>query len=129
MSEETGVLSNAAAWGAFLSAAFAAGFSYMGYQGRKRDDAIMELAKSMTALELAIEKNKTFNAESYATKPTVLALFQQATVDTKDAVARVEKRIDETNSSVSKVDVKLDKVVDTLGSFQTIVMTELAKKT
>jgi hypothetical protein len=103
--------------------------SVMGYFAKKRDDkldshdvAIDAQEKARSALELKI-------AENYATKPTVMALFQEATTQTKEAVARVEKSIDTTNITVSKVDTKIDGVTKSISDFQTVVMTELSKKT
>jgi hypothetical protein len=96
--------------------------SFMAYFARKRDATLDDTGKAITALELKI-------AENYATKPTVLALFQEATQQTKDAVARVEKSIDCTNLSVCKLDTKIDKVVESIGSMQTNVLHELSKKT
>lgn len=94
----------------------------MGFISKKRDDKIDVNANAITNLELKV-------AENYATKPTVMALFQEATTQTKEAVARVEKSIDSTNTSVAKLDLKIDKVSDAINSMQTNVMKELGKKT
>jgi ferritin-like metal-binding protein YciE len=94
----------------------------MSYFAKKRDDAITANEKAVTALELEVAKN-------YATKPTVMALFQEATQQTKDAVARVEKSIDSTNVSVRKVEDKIDGVFKSIGEMQSNVMSELSKKT
>ncbi len=94
----------------------------MAYFVKKRDDKVDENERAIAALELKI-------AENYATKPTVMALFQEATNQTKDAVARVEKSIDITNSSVGKLDTKIDKVFESISSMQATVLKELSKKT
>lgn len=120
MSEEVGLISNgiASVWSGLLTA----GLGYMGYFTKRRDEAITGNDKAITALALKV-------AENYATKPTVMALFKEATDQTKEAVARVEKSIDSTNTSVAKLDVKIDKVVDSIGSMQSNIMHELSKKT
>ena len=131
MAEDTtyissGVLSAlGAVWGIVITAVL----GFMSYFAKKRDNAIDDNAKAasdnvraLAALELKI-------AENYATKPTVLALFQEATTQTKEAVARVEKSIDSTNDSVGKLDLKIDKVVDSISAAKDILMKELSKKT
>lgn len=120
MTDEVPIISNmmAVAWSALLTT----GLGFVGYISKKRDGDIDYNAKAITALELEVAKN-------YATKPTVLALFQEATTQTKEAVARVEKSIDATNSSVSKLDGKMDKVSDSINAMQATVMKELGKKT
>jgi len=121
MAEEVSTISNGmlgAAWASILTI----WLGVMGYFAKKRDQSIDDNGKAVTALELKV-------AENYATKPTVLALFQEATMQTKDAVARVEKSIDATNTSVGKLDSKMDKVFDAINAAQSRVMTELVKKT
>lgn len=120
MSDEASFLSTGmvGVWSSILTA----GLGYMGYYSRKRDDAIDAARTAITQLELKV-------AENYATKPTVMALFQEATTQTKDAVARVEKSIDATNISVAKLDTKIDRGIELLGTLQTNVMRELSKKT
>ena len=94
----------------------------MGYFLKKRDEDVDANAKAIGALELKV-------AENYATKPTVMALFQEAARTTEAAVARVEKSIDATNLSVSKQGEKIDKVNETMGNFYGNIMSELSKKT
>lgn len=113
------------AWSALLTT----GLTVLGYFAKRRDDridaneeAITAQGKLHAALELKI-------AENYATKPTMMALFQTATDANEKAVARVEKRIDETNGTIIKQGEKIDKVIESIGSLQSNVMTELAKKT
>ena len=124
MAEETtyissGVIAAAlAVWGAAVSAVL----GFMSYFTRKRDNAIDNNGKAITALELKI-------AENYATKPTVMKLFEEATLQTKDAVARVEKSIDATNTTVVKLGDKMDKIVESIGSAKDALMKELSKKT
>lgn len=112
-------------WCAILTA----GLGLMAYFLRKRDDKIdqHDLAidlqvKAHAALELKI-------AENYVTKSTMTVLFNEVTSQNKEAIARVEKRIDETNSAIIKQGDKTDKVLESLGAFQTNVMQELSKKT
>ena len=83
---------------------------------------VKDNAKALSAHELKV-------AENYATKSTVISLFQEATTQTKDAVARVEKSVDSTNSSVKDVNLKIDKVVESIGIMQQNVLHELSKKT
>lgn len=124
MTEDTTYISNGTitAFGAVWSVIVTAVLGFMSYFAKKRDGAIDANDKAITALELKV-------AENYATKPTVMALFQEATTQTKEAVARVEKSIDTTNLSVGKLAEKIDKVVESIGSMQTNVMKELSKKT
>jgi septal ring factor EnvC (AmiA/AmiB activator) len=120
MADESTFLSSGVigAWSAILTAAIA----YIGYFAKKRDDAIDDNAKAITSLRLNV-------AENYATKPTMLALFQEATQQTKDAVARVEKSIDSTNASVTRLDGKIDNVNTSINTAVSNIMHELAKKT
>lgn len=121
MSDGTELLSNG-----YLQAIWVTGLTaWMGYMGRmskKRDDAIEANAKAVSTLELKV-------AENYATKQTVLALFQDATQQTKDAVARVEKSIDATNASVGKLDSKIDNMNTTINAAATSILTKLESKT
>lgn len=112
-------------WGILLTA----GLAIMAYFIKKRDDAIDDNRKGIkerldchTSLELKL-------AENYATKSTVMALFSETARNHEAAIARVEKRIDETNSAIIKQGDKIDKVADNINSFQTNVMSELSKKT
>ena len=105
------------------------GIGVMAYLVRKRDDkiashdtAIDAQQKAHSALELKI-------AENYATKTTVATLFNEVTTQNKEAIARVEKRVDETNGSIVKAADKMDKILETVNIFQTNVMSELGKKT
>lgn len=118
MADEVGFISGGAAlWSSVLTA----GLAYMGYFAKKRDDKIDANQEAIVALELKV-------AENYATKPTMLALFDSATTQTKEAVARVEKSIDSTNASVGKLDLKIDKVSDSINVMQQTVMNAIAKK-
>lgn len=115
--------------GAVWSAVLTIGLGIMGYLVRKRDDkidcntaAIQEAVKAHNVLELKI-------AENYATKVTMLALFDKASQDTKEAVGRAEKRIDETNVLLSKQGDKLDTIIKSASDSQKEIMMELTKKT
>ena len=105
-------------WSGLLTAVLA----YMGYNAKRRDDAIDANAKAVSDLAL-----KT--AETYATNSNVNLLFTATNQTNKDAIARVEKRIDETNATIVKQSDKIDKVGESITQFQTSVMHELAKKT
>lgn len=115
----------AAGWGTFLTI----GLGLMAYLVRKRDDkidehdsAIENQNKAHSALELKV-------AENYATKTTMMSLFQEATNQNKDAYARVEKRIDETNTAIGKQGEKIDKVNDKVTDLGAEILRELSKKT
>lgn len=121
MADDGGLISGVAGsniWSTILTA----GLGVMAYLAKKFNDGITSNAKAIASLELKI-------AENYSTKQTVLALFQEATTQTKESVARVEKSIDATNGSVRNLDLKIDKVADSINRMQTNVMSELSKKT
>lgn len=96
--------------------------SVMGYFVKKRDDKIDSQERAHNALELKI-------AENYMTKSTGMTLFQEATTQTKEAVARVEKSIDLTNATVGKLDTKIDGITNSITDMKLSVMQELSKKT
>lgn len=122
------------------NAALTAGGLLMVHFFRKRDAEIdahgtaLDTQKgSLSALEIAsrsaLATLELKVAENYSSKATVLALFESATKTHDQAIARVEKRIDETNTTIGKTSDKIDKVSESITSFQTAVMHELAKKT
>ena len=112
------VSNGAIAWSALLTAAL----TYMGYTAKKRDDAIDKNALDIAALALK-------SAETYATKATMMDLYKETTRTNEMAIARVEKSIDTTNTTLSKQGDKIDSVNTTLTSNFGLIMAELAKKT
>lgn len=86
------------------------------------DALIAACGKNHSALELKM-------AENYATKTTVLALFEETNRNNKEAIARVEKNIETANVSVVNLTQKVDGIKDSINSFQIAVMNELSKKT
>lgn len=121
MAEDAGLISSGVL-GGVCTALLSIWVGSMAYFAKKRDAAIDSNQKATAALELKM-------AENYATKTTVLALFQEATIQTKEAVARVEKSIDSTNLSVKDLNLKIDKVGDSINSMSQTVLHELSKKT
>lgn len=121
MSDETNLLSNG-----YVQALWATGLTawigWMNRASKKRDDAIEANEKAISTLELKV-------AENYATKQTVLALFQDATQQTKEAVARVEKSIDATNASVTRLDTKIDHINNSVNAAATSILAKLGDKT
>lgn len=122
------------------NAALTAGGLLMVHFFRKRDSEIDSQAEAITAQKAATSALEIASrsalaalelkvAENYSPKTTVLALFESATKAHDQAIARVEKRIDETNATIGKAADKIDKVSDSITSFQNVVMHELAKKT
>jgi hypothetical protein len=108
--------------GSIWSAILTGGIAFVGYLGKRRDDAIVKNSDAMTALELKV-------AEYYATKENLRSLVTETNRINTENTARVEKRIDETNISVGKTNDKVDKVLESLGNFKDVVMLELNKKT
>lgn len=95
---------------------------YISYTAKKRDVAIDANTKGLSDLALKA-------AETYATKPDVMALFTETARTNEMAIARVEKSIETTNATIAKQGDKIDHVSNTINTFQTNVMSELAKKT
>ena len=105
------------------------GLGVMAYFIRKRDDEIDTNAREIAEHGKLLDAHKLKVAEEYATKSTVLALFQQVTQENKDAIGRVDKRLDETNTGILAQGLKIDKVIESIGTLQTNVLLKLSEKT
>lgn len=79
-------------------------------------------AAKLAALELKI-------AETYATKATMNLLFQESSRAHEQAIARVEKVMDETKLEIKDQGKKIDKVADSVTDMGKEIMKELVKKT
>lgn len=123
----------------------------IGYFLYKRDDKIDAHDEEITELEKRraedvrnAEKNlsdfKLNVAENYATKVTVLALFQESNQNHREAIQRVEKQVENTNATIkdqsAKMETaataqanKMEKMIDKIGGLEIRVMAELSKKT
>lgn len=112
------VSSGAVLWNVILTAIV----GYMNYNARKRDTEVAANTKGLSDLALK-------SAETYATKTTMMDLYKETTRSNEMAIARVERSIETTNTTLSKQGDKLDNVKDSINAFQTNVMAELAKKT
>ena len=115
--------------GAIAGTILTCGLAIMGYFIQKRDDAIDTNATEITKQSELLSAHKLEVAKEYATKTTVIALFQQVTQENKDAIGRVDKRLDETNTGIKEQGQKIDKVIESIGYLQTNVLLKLSEKT
>jgi hypothetical protein len=125
--DDNAVISSGAS--ALWSSVLTIGIGVMAYLVRKRDDKISSHDNAIDAQQRAHSALELKVAENYATKTTVATLFNEVTTQNKEAIARVDKRLDETNNSIIKASDKMDKILETVNTFQTNVMSELGKKT
>lgn len=112
-------------WSGILSV----GGLILGVLAKKRDDKLDEHDIALAANLEAVRALELKVAEQYATKVTMLALFDKATQDTKEAVGRVESRLTETNVAVGKQSDNIQNLTQSINNFKLDVMTELKTKT
>lgn len=84
------------------------------YIFRKRDADIDEHSKALDDAQKDNARLELKMAENFATKQSLVALFQETTRTNKEGMDRVNSRIDETKDELKNTNTKLDNMQATI---------------